>query len=303
MDYGGDAPKGAVHARASDSERVIVLVLGMHRSGTSALSGVVHMLGARAPATLQPGNRFNEKGYWESQPIVRLNNRLLEAAASAWNDCAAFREENLASGTRSEFEAELADLMAVEFGDARLMVLKDPRICRLASFWLRALDRATIAPKIAIPIRNPLECAFSLLGRDGIPIQDGLSLWLRHVLDAERHTRGRSRCFVSYPDLLDDWRTTADRLAAALQIEWPISPSDAASKIDGFLNRDLRHHRTTSLKVGKTVADLAAAAHQALTTLAAAPSTESLLDDLNEIHDAFEQASRISESSRRWRMG
>ncbi len=280
----------------SDLDREAILVLGMHRTGTSALSGVVHMLGAGAPANLQPGDEFNPNGYWESQAVVRLNDRILQAAGGNWKDWTAFDGDRLASGIESEFEAELGEVITAEFGDARLIALKDPRICRLASFWLHGLDRAGIVPKIVIPIRNPLETALSLLDRDNMPVHEGLLLWLRHVLDAERLTRGRVRCFVSFTDLLDDWRGAAERISRALKIEWPRSPSAASSEIDRFLSRDLRHQERSyqDLKVRSDVSDWVLAAYDAVMTLSAAgePPKRSL-DRLDEIYREFEQASRV----------
>ena len=52
------------------AKRICVLVLGMHRSGTSALTRVISLLGAKLPKHLMPANFANETGYWEA---VELN--------------------------------------------------------------------------------------------------------------------------------------------------------------------------------------------------------------------------------------
>src|SRR5687768_780861 len=129
-------------APSGNPEREAILVLGMHRTGTSAFSGVIHLLGASAPAHLQPGDAFNSKGYWESQAVVRLNDRILHAAGSNWHDWTAFGENRLSPEDRSRFDSEVEEVIAAEYGDSHLILLKDPRICRIAPFWLRGLDRA-----------------------------------------------------------------------------------------------------------------------------------------------------------------
>src|SRR5690242_4462892 len=71
-------------------ERVSILVLGTHRSGTSALAGTLGRLGAVMPRTLMPATADNSRGYWESLPIVRFNDRLLYSGGSGWWDWTQF---------------------------------------------------------------------------------------------------------------------------------------------------------------------------------------------------------------------
>ena len=98
----------------------------------------------------------------------------------------------------AELEAQAAHALAAEFGGERLILLKDPRMCRLMPFWRRALERAGFEARIVIPVRSPLDAALSLRDRNRIAIEEGMLLWLRHVLDAERATRDLCRCFVSF---------------------------------------------------------------------------------------------------------
>lgn len=66
--------------------REVILVVGMHRSGTSALAGALGLAGAVAPLDAMPPVAENPRGCWESRSIVRTNNDLLRQAAPAWND-------------------------------------------------------------------------------------------------------------------------------------------------------------------------------------------------------------------------
>ena len=66
--------------------RTGILVAGMHRSGTSALTRVLGSLGCSLPNTLMEANEYNAAGYWESTEVVALNDAVLESAGSAWDD-------------------------------------------------------------------------------------------------------------------------------------------------------------------------------------------------------------------------
>ena len=62
--------------------RQAVLILGMHRSGTSAIAGVSHLLGAAAPATMMEPAADNPTGFWESETIAGLTKRYWMLAAA-----------------------------------------------------------------------------------------------------------------------------------------------------------------------------------------------------------------------------
>lgn len=275
--------------------RTALMVLGMHRSGTSALSGVLHMLGAAAPANLMRSDRNNQRGYWESLPIANLNDRILAAGGSRWWDWAAFEESNLDLAVRGALEAEIARELEVEYGAAPLIVIKDPRICRIVPLWLRALDRLGFEAKIVIPVRNPLETALSLFERDRLLVEEGLLLWLRHVLDAEHFTRHLPRCFVMFFDLLEDWRGLVGRIGADLQLEWPTGPRDAAEAIEQFLSPDLRHHERASqdLRLHPGAADWVVEAYDLLMRLgiSSTPVPECVAG-LSELRQALEHGAR-----------
>src|SRR5262245_7489893 len=120
-------------------ERRALLVLGMHRSGTSALTRVLNLYGAHLPDDLLPANYGNEAGYWESSAIVRFNDGILARLGSRWDTPTWFSLPDLTAEAKQEAADTLAGLLKTEHGDAPLLVIKDPRICRLLSVWLAAL--------------------------------------------------------------------------------------------------------------------------------------------------------------------
>jgi hypothetical protein len=112
-----------------------IVVLGMHRSGTSSVAGALVRLGGGAPAHLMDPAPCNERGFWESPLIMALNDEILEAAGSHWGDCHRFDHQRIAEPAASELRARAAATLISEFGEAAHPVVKDPRMCRLLDFW------------------------------------------------------------------------------------------------------------------------------------------------------------------------
>jgi hypothetical protein len=216
-----------------------VLVLGMHRSGTSVTAGLIALLGVQPPASLMPGNAFNAKGYWESSRLMAVHDRLLAAAGSAWDDWRPLDPAWLASDTARGFADDIAATLAAEFGGAPRIVVKDPRICRFVPLWRTALAATGYAARAVIPVRGPQAVAASLAARNGFSPAKSRLLWLRHGLAAEAATRDLPRLVLDYDALVADGPGMAVRIAAALGLAAP--DTDAAAAIGAFVSEDLRH--------------------------------------------------------------
>ncbi|MFN3279291.1 MAG: sulfotransferase family protein [Paracoccus hibiscisoli] len=218
--------------------KVAVVVLGMHRSGTSSLAGMLDGLGCRGPATLMPASDTNAAGYYESLPVFRLNDAILTALGSRWDDWRPLRPDVHLSPRLAEFHDKARAVVEAEYGDGSLIYLKDPRISLLLPFWRGVLRDAGYRCVYLHTHRSPSEIGASLQRRDDI--DPGLSLlaWLSQVLQAERHSRGEVRHFTSYEALLRDPAAVAAAAEAAFGFPWP-RPAEAGA---GRVNRALRHH-------------------------------------------------------------
>jgi hypothetical protein len=225
------------------ASRTAILVLGMHRSGTSSFARVMNLLGADLPNDLMLAGVGNDKGHWESKAIVAFNERLLATAGSRWNDWLPIDDAWRQSAVYPDFFVHAQELLRSEYDTSPLFVLKDPRICRLAPFWLEVIESLDIRPAIVLPQRNPLEVSASLAARNASQAGAGLLLWLRHVLEAERATRGRARQFFGFEQLLDDWQQVASDFEAVTGLRMPRRSVLASGEIDGFLTPQARHQR------------------------------------------------------------
>jgi hypothetical protein len=216
----------------SDRSRGIV-VLGMHRSGTSALSGILRLLGFDSGTDLVRPNEFNPTGYWENQSVVRLNERILSHLGSNWSDV--FMVPNHLGGTdlRAIFEVEARALLDKALSGKRTWVLKDPRMSALIDFWSPYLCERN-ASFIHV-IRHPIEVADSLDRRDGFPTERGLLLWFLQNLNAEFFTRGLNRCFINYEDCIRDWRGALEDAFQQLDLDPVRSFDRATSDVERFI--------------------------------------------------------------------
>jgi len=230
-------------------QRTCILVLGMHRSGTSAITGVLEHLGVDTPSTPMGAHPTNPKGFFESQKMYQLHEKLLASAGTSWSDWQRFSPGWFDSPAAGEFQDMALEALAQEFGTSRLFVLKDPRICRLMPFWTTVLAAADIRPAVLHTHRNPLEVAASLQERDRLEPGYTHLLWLRHVLDGEHDSRGLPRCFTSFSQFLEEWPRIIERAQKQLQLHWPRFSERVADDIEDFLSPDLKHHGAAPDKV------------------------------------------------------
>src|ERR1044072_313139 len=136
-----EATKGSSTKEPRLKRRALVVV-GMHRSGTSAMTRVLSLLGAALPKNLIDVHEDNPSGFWESQRVTDLNDEILEAVDSQWDDVFAIRPKHYLSNFDRTYVGRAVELLEQEFDRADFIVLKDPRISILTSFWDRALKEA-----------------------------------------------------------------------------------------------------------------------------------------------------------------
>ncbi|OYX34662.1 MAG: hypothetical protein B7Y99_05020 [Caulobacterales bacterium 32-69-10] len=219
-----------------------VLIVGMHRSGTSALGGVLNLLGVPAPEQQVTTDHHNLRGYFEPQRIVDFHEALFARLGSPSNDPLPLDYGWVASPVGRAAAEELADLLTDEFGAEPMRLFKDPRMCRLLPVWTQALEIGQRQAVAILPARHPLEVAGSLAAKAGLSRPYSLFMWLQHIVYGERFSRGMARSFTFYDDLMGDWRTLVAKMERELGLAWPRDLMRAAPEIDAFLTGELRHH-------------------------------------------------------------
>ena len=255
-------------ARRRSQPGVAVLVLGMHRSGTSAVTRVLNLLGVALGSHMMRPGHDNPSGFWEHGEAVAIHDALLAALGMAWDDPRPLPKGWLRSKAGRSAQQAIAALVQREFTGTALWAVKDPRLCRLVPLWTQVLAAQGISARALLVTRSPVEVARSLGQRNELPFAVGQLLWARHLLEAEAHTRELPRCLISYDALLKDWRATVARVAVELDIALPLSAARNRA-INAYLKPQLRHHRVGDAagEVEALVAPLTAALAGGVDTL------------------------------------
>src|ERR1700722_3203616 len=144
------------------SKQLCVLVLGMHRSGTSALTRCLNLLGMDLGSHLLGPERANAKGYWEHADAVRINDALLRSFGMYWHSVDPLPENWLQSEAAETAREEIRVLIRRDFSGVPLWGLKDPRMCRLVPLWLEVLQEMGITAVAVLAVRSPVEGASSI---------------------------------------------------------------------------------------------------------------------------------------------
>ena len=225
---------------ADSSQRRAILVLGMHRSGTSALAAALQALGVPLGEDLLVPGEDNPGGYFEHAAAVTAHEELLASLGRGWDDVRALPEGWSETEAGKRAASAVCALLSLPFARAPLWAVKDPRLCRVLPLWNRVLRAEDVQPCHLMVVRHPDEVAASLARRNGFPLEYGHLLWLLYVLEAERDSRG-TRCVLTYDALLGDPVGSLRRAGADLGIAWPNRPEDV--DLGRLLDPSRRHHR------------------------------------------------------------
>ena len=217
-----------------------ILILGMHRSGTSLLTRLISMAGLPIGPKdeLVPSGDDNPSGFWENYRLTDFNNKILEQLGGTWFNPPYIQDDDWQGEKINYLQAEAKNLLDVIFKDQQ-WIWKDPRNCITLPFWLSLLPSA---PVIIYIYRNPLSIWRSLNKRNGFTKRIAVSLWEIYTRAALKNCRSLPAFFVNYDDFIMDPALIITRIVAFLKghgFEDIESPSD--EMINGFISNDLRH--------------------------------------------------------------
>lgn len=275
---------------------LLVFVLGMHRSGTSALSGMLVKSGLDGPMGPMPATPNNPMGYYESWAAMLLNEKLLGDLGSKWSSTKTVSEDCWVrhSHATGSWRSGILSLLHNEFPPGGVAVLKDPRLCFLLH-GLRPWLHSTLIPCAAfLTIRQPDEVVESLWLAEAIPRSQGLMLWLRHVLEAERNSRALNRRIIRHQDLMKEPETVLQHCYETLEQAGGLEGVTQEAKISAaeFINPKL-HRQHTSSTLPSWVLD-----EEVESLYALAVSVYNIMSD--KILNEKERQSRLDQSWVQW---
>ncbi len=219
-----------------------IIILGMHRSGTSALAGILNILGISMGKKLLPPNEANPKGFFENLDITYFDDYLLSLINTSWDDILPIHFDALKNLTqKKELINKGIEIIKKSYNLPSIFGIKDPRLCILFPFWEKVLNTLNVEIKVIIPFRNPVEVAYSLFHRDDFPIGKGLFLWSKYMLLAEYYSRRYKRSFVSFDELLNDPLKVLKSIQETLNLSFPNDLENKKDEILSFLEKRMKN--------------------------------------------------------------
>ena len=166
----------------------VVIILGMHRSGTSCLTGSLQE-GGLYLGEVNTAAPHNAKGNRENRAIMDLQDDILRANGGDW-------DRPPETVTWQSGHRKRRDEIIATYPTDRVWGFKDPRTLLTLSGWLEVLPQACFVGTF----RHPVAVAASLHARNGVALENSLTLWLtynRLLLDYQRR--------FDFPLICFDW--------------------------------------------------------------------------------------------------
>ncbi len=213
----------------------------MHRSGTSALTGLLETFGAAVPLSPDtPINPDNPKGHWEHLEANRINDEILRQFGLTWALPGAIRFDQISDNHRRRLSRFIRD--CIESADQEIIVFKDPRLCLLLPLWLDTITELEIEPCVIFSCRAPDSVAKSISKRNDLDYERGLWLWLNYNLSALSSIGDNLSASFVFPDWMSAAHEVHNNTERQFDFAWPVSWSDCASSANTFLEPDLVHN-------------------------------------------------------------
>lgn len=249
-----------------------IVVLGMHRTGTSLTMAAVEALGVDTGDHLLPPGSDNETGYWEDSAVIDLNERLLAALGKTWYSLAPITKAEWLGPEVSDLKREAVALLRHRFPQSDIWGFKDPRCLRLWPFWRQVLSDMAVPVKYVVTFRHPDSVAASLAYRNQFAPARSYFLWLTHYVPALEQLLAESSIFIDYDQLIDQPTEVVERLAAFIHGAGWLNRQSKPGPVDAFLERTLqrrlRHARFEAGEMATEVPALLRDTHALLGRLA-----------------------------------
>tara|TARA_B100001123_G_scaffold387648_1_gene463047 strand:- start:231 stop:965 length:735 start_codon:yes stop_codon:yes gene_type:complete len=227
---------------------MIVIVLGMHRSGTSTFAGVLHMnkilMGNYETFWPRPLTQ-NPKGFYENYDFRKINDQILKLSGyyvKSYN----------------------TDIPSIDINDNLLLKMKkivkeynlryenwgwkDPRTCLTVEYWVNIMQELDLSDdiKIIFVVRKALSVSRSLKKRNELPLEQGLELWKAYTERALKFCNGSQlpTHYCSFEALLKDPLSTCDSLFGFLNEQW--DPKVVDQFVDSSITSSQKGEEVTS---------------------------------------------------------
>lgn len=241
-----------------DFAKQVFVVLGMSRSGTSAIARALKALGIDLGDKLLPGDSRNPKGFFEDSEILyKINRGVSNALRHPWMSVGLLNDKQIENNqVLSQFKSDAIKILQQRFQATAHWGFKDPRAVTILPFWQSVFKSLDLDDRYVIVMRNPLAAAYSNQKFAKLDIEVGLMLWLIILISSIEGTKGRKRLLVSYELMLKDPHTQLARIHRDLALSGEINEKEANLYANEFIDPNLSHyeHSETELKAHSALA-------------------------------------------------
>lgn len=232
-----------MHTNIVLPKQQLVVVLGMHRSGTSAITRGLQVLGVALGDNLMPAIKGNNaKGFWEDLDIVNFNEELLGAVGSTWHSLNMLQNSDVDRLCDFGYLNRAITIIKEKLSKYTTFGFKDPRTTKLLPFWARVfslLADQNVDIKYILSLRNPLSVASSLAKRNCFSPVKAYLLWIEHVLTSLSYVDLHAVTVVDYDQLIVTPEVEIHRISSHLRTE--LDPKELSRYCNDFIDSDLQH--------------------------------------------------------------
>jgi GT2 family glycosyltransferase/glycosyltransferase involved in cell wall biosynthesis len=217
----------------------LIVVLGMHRSGTSAIANALGCMGVSLGDDLLPAGKDNPKGFFEDKAINDLNIEMLSVLGLDWFSLSLITDAHVDQLIAAGYLEKATSLLQSKMKGHRNFGFKDPRVSKLLKFWKKVFAQFDCEVNYVLCLRHPLSVANSVLKRNKTPIKKGYLLWLSYNVSIANELESLPFVAIDYDRFMAEPNDKLVLLAQQLGLELQ---SDLASDfVTNFLDENLRH--------------------------------------------------------------
>ncbi|MEQ8282894.1 MAG: hypothetical protein RIC04_14150 [Parvibaculum sp.] len=224
----------------------IVVVLGMHRSGTSVATQILQAMGVRLGENLIEGAADNPDGFYEDRRLVKIAADILvqlRRSLPLRTGVLPMPDGWWLSEDFNSHRMQMIDIVASELEKSSGSVwgFKDPRTLVLLPLWQTVFETLNVSPKTVLCLRHPGAVARSLRRRDEIPPQRGETIWNNYLVYGVLHYRARFDCIIEYERWFTKPLEQADHIAQRLGLRSPLEDPCLVQEIGGIVKPSYCH--------------------------------------------------------------
>lgn len=213
-------------------KKQLILVLGMHRSGTSAVTGILNILNINLGSALIGKGVDNPKGFFENFHFLELNKLILSDNNCNWDNV----KYSLAlTNNRRE---ELKRLLITEFLNYDVLAIKDPRLSVLCNFYSEIALELNYDVKYIIVMRPAEEIVKSLNARNNFSYEKSYKLicsYYHYLLHIQSN-----KIIINFSDVVNAPLLVTKEIIQHLNLN--ISLDTVEIDINKFIDKSLKHH-------------------------------------------------------------